>query len=185
VLVLQLVVVLVVTGLALFGVVPWVAVGGALGAVVMYVVHLRIQARRMQELERRRRSIAQRLASRERRIGSAERLGAVRRTKEQERSAARAAAAAARVEADRLAAERRAAERRAAAGWEPVPVPLPTYVTKPKAPRPSRRIDVGAPGAWTDGGEPAPVPVEPASFDADANLTATSMSQESTSRAAQ
>jgi hypothetical protein len=36
-------------------------------------------------------------------------------------------------------------------GWEPVPVPLPTYVTAPVAPRPARRIDLAAPGAWTEG----------------------------------
>jgi len=36
--------------------------------------------------------------------------------------------------------------------WEPVPVPLPTYVTKAKAPDPgSRRIDLSQPGAWTSG----------------------------------
>jgi hypothetical protein len=36
--------------------------------------------------------------------------------------------------------------------WEPVPVPLPTYVTKAKAPDPAgRRIDLSQPGAWTSG----------------------------------
>ncbi|HET6685892.1 MAG TPA: hypothetical protein VFH02_05125 [Jiangellaceae bacterium] len=36
--------------------------------------------------------------------------------------------------------------------WEPVPVPLPTYVTKARAPDPgSRRIDLSQPGAWTSG----------------------------------
>ena len=33
--------------------------------------------------------------------------------------------------------------------WEPVPVPLPTYVTAPKAPRVIRRIDLSTSGAWT------------------------------------
>jgi hypothetical protein len=33
-------------------------------------------------------------------------------------------------------------------GWEPRPVPLPTYVTAPKAP--PRRIDIGSGRAWTD-----------------------------------
>ncbi|GAB2710475.1 divisome protein SepX/GlpR [Kitasatospora kifunensis] len=49
---------------------------------------------------------------------------------------------------------------RAAAGpdsWEPVPVPLPTYVTAPVAPRVSRGLDLGAPGTWSSGR-----PVEPA-----------------------
>ncbi|WP_354642010.1 gephyrin-like molybdotransferase receptor GlpR [Kitasatospora camelliae] len=46
---------------------------------------------------------------------------------------------------------------RAAAGpdsWEPVPVPLPTYVTAPVAPRVSRGLDLSAPGTW-DSGRPA------------------------------
>ncbi|HUR73161.1 MAG TPA: hypothetical protein VMZ00_02735 [Sporichthya sp.] len=34
-------------------------------------------------------------------------------------------------------------------GWEPRPVPLPTYVTAPKAPRVARRIDVSAGRPWT------------------------------------
>ncbi|MFJ2776404.1 hypothetical protein [Kitasatospora sp. NPDC087315] len=43
---------------------------------------------------------------------------------------------------------------RGAAGpdsWEPVPVPLPTYVTAPVAPRVSRGLDLSAPGTWTAG----------------------------------
>ncbi|PSL04609.1 hypothetical protein CLV30_10573 [Haloactinopolyspora alba] len=36
-------------------------------------------------------------------------------------------------------------------GWQPVPVPLPTYLTKAKAPRQSRRIDLGQEGSWTSG----------------------------------
>ncbi|GAA1247888.1 hypothetical protein GCM10009665_43500 [Kitasatospora nipponensis] len=43
---------------------------------------------------------------------------------------------------------------RAAAGpdsWEPVPVPLPTYVTAPVAPRVTRGLDLGAPGTWNSG----------------------------------
>ncbi|MGH8969884.1 MAG: hypothetical protein ACRDV1_08045, partial [Actinomycetes bacterium] len=35
-----------------------------------------------------------------------------------------------------------------AVGWAPVPVPLPTYVSKPMAARPSRPIDLTVPGAW-------------------------------------
>ena len=35
--------------------------------------------------------------------------------------------------------------------WDPVPVPLPTYVTAPKAPRSVRVIDLTKPGAWTSG----------------------------------
>ncbi|MFI9270695.1 hypothetical protein ACIGXM_08300 [Kitasatospora sp. NPDC052896] len=35
--------------------------------------------------------------------------------------------------------------------WEPVPVPLPTYVTAPVAPRVTRGLDLGAPGTWNSG----------------------------------
>ncbi|GAA1985587.1 hypothetical protein [Kitasatospora viridis] len=43
---------------------------------------------------------------------------------------------------------------RAAAGpdsWEPVPVPLPTYVTAPVAPRINRGLDLNTPGTWNSG----------------------------------
>jgi len=35
--------------------------------------------------------------------------------------------------------------------WRPNPLPLPTYVTAPKAMRPIRVIDLTTPGAWTSG----------------------------------
>jgi hypothetical protein len=35
--------------------------------------------------------------------------------------------------------------------WEPVPVPLPTYVLAPRAPRSVRVIDLTKPGHWTSG----------------------------------
>ena len=35
--------------------------------------------------------------------------------------------------------------------WDPVPVPLPTYVLAPRAPRSVRVIDLKKPGAWTSG----------------------------------
>jgi hypothetical protein len=35
--------------------------------------------------------------------------------------------------------------------WDPLPVTLPTYVTKPKAKRTVRTIDLGEPGTWTSG----------------------------------
>jgi hypothetical protein len=44
--------------------------------------------------------------------------------------------------------------------WEPVPVPLPTYLTKPKAPQPAARtIDLSHPGAWTSASEQPAEPV--------------------------
>ncbi|MBW5420994.1 hypothetical protein GKQ77_05355 [Streptomyces sp. BG9H] len=33
--------------------------------------------------------------------------------------------------------------------WDPVPVPLPTYVTAPVAPRATGSVDLGAPDAWS------------------------------------
>jgi hypothetical protein len=45
-------------------------------------------------------------------------------------------------------------------GWEPVPVPLPTYVTAPVAPRAGDSVDLGAPDTWSSArsstAEPAP-----------------------------
>lgn len=35
--------------------------------------------------------------------------------------------------------------------WDPVPVTLPTYVSKPRATRSVRTVDLGGPGAWTSG----------------------------------
>jgi hypothetical protein len=42
-------------------------------------------------------------------------------------------------------------ERRPGHGesWDPVPVPLPTYVTAPVAPRATADVDLGAPDAWS------------------------------------
>jgi hypothetical protein len=58
-------------------------------------------------------------------------------------------------------------ERADGDGWEPVPVPLPTYVTAPVARRPIRTIDLTTPGAWTDSAQvdarPAGGPADPGS----------------------
>lgn len=35
--------------------------------------------------------------------------------------------------------------------WQPVPVPVPTYITKPVAPRVARSIDLSSAGSWTSG----------------------------------
>jgi hypothetical protein len=54
--------------------------------------------------------------------------------------------------------------------WDPLPVTVPTYVTKPRAGRTVRTIDFAQPGAWTSGhveGEDVELPTrEPASDDA-------------------
>ncbi|MFE1992072.1 divisome protein SepX/GlpR [Streptomyces parvulus] len=57
--------------------------------------------------------------------------------------------------------------------WDPVPVPLPTYVTAPVAPRATPDVDLGAPDAWSSArssavtpdqqeAAPAPAPDRPA-----------------------
>ncbi|WP_190059878.1 divisome protein SepX/GlpR [Streptomyces echinoruber] len=42
--------------------------------------------------------------------------------------------------------------------WDPVPVPLPTYVTAPVAPRATSDVDLGAPDAWSSARSSAAVP---------------------------
>ncbi|HEY5834233.1 hypothetical protein [Streptomyces sp.] len=46
-------------------------------------------------------------------------------------------------------------------GWDPVPVPLPTYVTAPVAPRAPGGIDLGAPDTWSSA-RSGTTPAEPA-----------------------
>ncbi|MEU5955112.1 gephyrin-like molybdotransferase receptor GlpR [Streptomyces sp. NPDC047525] len=48
--------------------------------------------------------------------------------------------------------------------WDPVPVPLPTYVTAPVAPRATGDVDLGAPDAWSSARSSS---VEPAADEAD------------------
>ncbi|MFG2468907.1 gephyrin-like molybdotransferase receptor GlpR [Streptomyces canus] len=47
--------------------------------------------------------------------------------------------------------------------WDPVPVPLPTYVTAPVAPRATSDVDLGAPDAWSSArSSSAATPEQPA-----------------------
>jgi hypothetical protein len=50
--------------------------------------------------------------------------------------------------------------------WEPVPVPLPTYVTAPVAPRATSDVDLGAPGTWSSARSSAVAPDEEHEADA-------------------
>ena len=54
--------------------------------------------------------------------------------------------------------------------WDPLPVTLPTYVSKPKAKRTVRTIDLGEPGTWTSGrtAEDAQIVAQAAAEDAEA-----------------
>ncbi|MET9516787.1 gephyrin-like molybdotransferase receptor GlpR [Streptomyces sp. NPDC002994] len=67
--------------------------------------------------------------------------------------------------------QQRERERGAARGesWDPVPVPLPTYVTAPVAPRATAGVDFGDPGTWSSArsstAEPTPAPESPPATD--------------------
>ncbi|MFJ9868389.1 gephyrin-like molybdotransferase receptor GlpR [Streptomyces sp. NPDC101165] len=47
--------------------------------------------------------------------------------------------------------------------WDPVPVPLPTYVTAPVAPRATSDVDLGAPDTWSSARSSSVVPEQEAS----------------------
>lgn len=116
-----------------FTALPWWAGLVMVALVALDLAHLRLQARRRSELTRTRQAVRSRTRSRLRRFDSAERIVEAQATIAAERAAAedrRRAEEAVRLAAERAEAERLAAE---AAGWQPVPVPLPTYVTKPVA----------------------------------------------------
>lgn len=144
---------------------------------VAYVVHLRMQARRREEIRRSRARAAQAGEARLRRLDSAGRVVSTRADRmARETAAARDAAAAharradvatAELEASRQAALAESADDEVEGGWRPVPVPLPTYVTKPKASRTIRTIDLSTEGLWAEveaqlprQGEPEPAVVD-------------------------
>jgi hypothetical protein len=137
-------------GLAPLTPVPWWAPVVLLVVTVTDLVHLRVQVRRSREVTRTRRAVRRSVRSRIMRFDALDRLMSVRRELAEERAAeeARWEAAEEALRIDREAEERRLAEE--AAGWSPVPVPLPTYVSKPMAPRRAPAIDVTKPGAWSE-----------------------------------
>jgi hypothetical protein len=129
---------------------PWWAPVALLALVVADLVHLRVQVRSSREVTRTRQAVRRGVASRIMRFDALDRLMSVRREMAEERAAeeARWEAAEEAMRLDREAEERRAAQD--AAGWSPVPVPLPTYVSKPMAPRRAPAIDLTQPGAWSE-----------------------------------
>lgn len=147
---------LVVTGTVLLGWLPrW---GPVLPALLLlgFLVHLRRETKAQAALDRRRRAQAVTAESRRRRASAVPAavavevehiLPPVRETVPAAVAVADADVTAADVE---LAADELydAEQDRA---WDPVPVPLPTYVTAPKAPRSVRVIDLTKPGLWTSG----------------------------------
>jgi hypothetical protein len=126
--------------------VPWWMPGIGVLVILIDLAHLRVQERRRRELTRTRHAVRKRLRSRLHRADSAERLVEAR----QLLAVRRAAAEAERAEADWAAHEAARLDAERAAGWQPTPVPLPTYVTKPVAPRLGRPIDLTHPGAWSE-----------------------------------
>jgi hypothetical protein len=114
------------------GLLAWAPAVPALG-LVMYVLHVRREARRLQERRRRQRAADMR------------RLAARLRAE-----AAVAAAVEQAVRAEPPAV--RPGTIHADGSWEPMRIPLPTYVTAPVVRRPPARVvSVDAEGAWTSG----------------------------------
>ncbi|GGS82328.1 divisome protein SepX/GlpR [Streptomyces griseoviridis] len=143
-----------------------------------YIAYLRSQERRRFafQMDRRRAEIAaQRLRERgrqSRRRGATAEAGAEPVAEEPEDAPAREEDP----ELSALAADRRALveqtdhaewvdqqrerQRRPGQGesWDPVPVPLPTYVTAPVAPRATAGVDLSAPDAWSSARSSAAAP---------------------------
>ncbi|WP_328413577.1 hypothetical protein OG542_23660 [Streptomyces violaceus] len=130
----------------------------------VYIAYLRSQERRRftYQMDRRRAELAaQRLRDRQRQPGR--RTGADQEADEPEDGpepvtdpglSALAADRRALVEQTDHAEwvdQQRERQRRPGQGdsWEPVPVPLPTYVTAPVAPRATSDVDLGAPDTWS------------------------------------
>jgi hypothetical protein len=158
---------LAVAGLGLLGVVPpWSAALPAL-LLLVFVVHLRRQTRDQAALDRRRRA-QQDASERRRRRAMATTASTTARVErilpaEHQRRVVEPAVAEPAVAGPVSAEVARSEGAEVFAGadlpydsevdraWEPVPVPLPTYVTAPKAPRSVRVIDLTKPGLWTSG----------------------------------
>lgn len=156
------------TTASLLGVVGWWAAAAAATLLVAYLTHLRSQTRVAREVARRRQQTQRRVQARARQgqlvpgqvragAGGSHQAGL-------ERTAETDTAREARYEENPAAA---VLDRRVDSAWHPVPVPLPTYVTAPKAVRPvrasSRVIDLTQRGAWSEGQRvDEPVPVVPA-----------------------
>ena len=114
-----------------------------------FVVHLRQEARRASTREARLRRLRRESASRAAVSGAV--AGAVAGAEGRRAARARevfASSAAADLESSQPAEFYDAVADRV---WEPVPVPVPTYVTAPKAPRSVRQVDLTQPGTYSSG----------------------------------
>ncbi len=148
------VVTLALVALAAFGVVPWWAAVPAALLFVGFVVHLRLQARRAALLLRRPPSTASSAPTLARddapRASIDLSRAVVVETKGQSLGAATVGA---RGQEGTTAedVDQHVPAEGADDAWRPESWPVPTYVTKPKAIRPIRVIDLTTPGAWTSG----------------------------------
>ena len=152
-----LLVTVVVAVLTPFTPVPWQAPVGLVLVLAGFLVHLRVQARRASDLTRSRQSIRRRAGLRLRRFDALDRILASRQRLAEERAAALAARLEAEAAAEQSAREEEERLAAAADGWQPVPVPLPTYVTKPRAPE--RAVRSPAADASVDQSVTAAAPV--------------------------
>jgi hypothetical protein len=141
---------LVATVLAPLTALPGWAPVAALVSCAGYLVHLRLQARSSREVSRVRAAVRKRSRSRLMRFEAVERLMTVRRELAEERAEEERRWREAEEAEQRLREAEERARAEAEAGWSPVPVPLPTYVSKPVAPRRAPAIDLTDPGAWTE-----------------------------------
>lgn len=149
--------VVVTAAVSFVGVTPWWANGIADALVVAYVVHLRSRAIRARELNVRRDARAARMTSA---VAAGDGLGGrAGRAAYRRPAAGIEAAVAAAYGEEVMLLEGDPAGTSNGSRWEPVPVPLPTYVSKPVVQRPAARVtsasvpvvDLTKPGAWTDG----------------------------------
>lgn len=121
--------------LAAVSVGPWLLAGASGASAVAYMLHLRVQAKRTSEIARRRTRAARShpvapISRSDARVSPPSRTGG---------SPATSIGAADAVDPDE------------GEGWRPVSVPVPTYVTAPRAGRAIRRIDLHGEDAWTSG----------------------------------
>ncbi len=135
------------TVLAPFTPVPWWVPATLLVLTVADVAHLRAQVRSSREVTRSREAVRRSMASRLMRFDALDRLMSVRRELAEERAAEDARWAAAEEAEARLRTEEQRRADEEAGRWQPVPVPLPTYVSKPAAPR-RTAVDLGSPDTW-------------------------------------
>ena len=119
----------------LLAAVRWWAPVVALGTTLAYLVHCRLQARSRHQVTRTRAAVQKRSMSRLMRFDAIERLMTVRRELAEERAEEERRWQEAEAAEEQLRDEEGRRRVEAEAGWSPVPVPLPTYVSKPVAPR--------------------------------------------------